>query len=175
MKRLIFTVIIIIFAGFSFYFYISNDKTTYTAPAVGITAGKTAPAFTLPSLSGVNVKIDAANDKKIFVLNFWTTWCPPCREEMPELQKFYEQYGDKVQFYGIDEQEPPDKVKTFLQSKGYTYPILLDENQQAGELFKINAIPTTIITDINGIILFRKSGGVTADELKDTLAKAELE
>ena len=91
---------------------------------------------------------------------------------MPELEKFYKNYGAKVQFFGIDEQEPADKVSMFLQNNGYTYPILLDTNGEIGQRFKVNGIPTTVIIDAKGTVIYRKTGGVTANELKAVLDKA---
>ncbi len=172
MKRYIFfTVLIIIAVCLSIYFYTAAEPATQVSSQTGITVGKTAPQFSLKDTDGNTVQINAAKTKQVFVINFWATWCPPCREEMPELEKFYKTYGDKVEFFGIDEQEPADKVNTFIHDNAYTYPILLDTSGEIGQLFKVRAIPTTVIIDKNGTIVYRKSGGVTADELKNALAK----
>lgn len=173
MKRYTFlTFLLILFVSIGFYFYTANESSAQAENEVGITVGKTAPVFILKNINADDIHVDAVKDKKVMVLNFWATWCPPCREEMPELEKFYKNYGTKVQFFGIDEQEPADKVSMFLQNNGYTYPILLDTNGEIGQRFKVNGIPTTVIIDAKGTIIYRKTGGVTANELKAVLDKA---
>lgn len=173
MKRYtFFTLLLIIFISVGFYFYSTNENSARAENEIGVTTGKTAPVFDLKNINDDNIHVDAVKYNKVLVLNFWATWCPPCREEMPELENFYKNYGEKVQFFGIDQQESADKVSTFLQNNDYTYPVLLDTNGEIGQMFKVNGIPTTVIIDGNGTVIYRKTGGVTADELKTVLDRA---
>jgi thiol-disulfide isomerase/thioredoxin len=149
--------------------YYTDAATVPAAPEAGVTHGKTAPGFTLNKLDGTPVTVGKPG--KITVLNFWTTWCPPCREEMPELEKFSQKYRGNVLFAAINLQEPPGKVRAYLDQNGFSMPVLLDEDGRVGGMFAIRAIPTTIILDLNGVIKFRKSGPVTSTELETVIAE----
>jgi cytochrome c biogenesis protein CcmG/thiol:disulfide interchange protein DsbE len=133
----------------------------------GVTTGKTAPAFSLSAPDGKAVSLPVP--AKITVLNFWATWCPPCREEMPELDKFAKSAGADLAFYAINLQEPADKATAFLRQNGYTMPILLDIEGAAARIWRISSIPTTVVIDKQGVVRYRKTGPVTADELAGVL------
>ena len=148
-------------------YFMSTVARTSAVPETGVTVGKTAPALTAQTLDGKMVKIEKSG--KIAVLNFWATWCPPCRYEMPELETFAVKHGDTIVFAAINLQEPAEKVKQYLEQNKYTMPVLLDKDGTAAAGFSIRAIPTTIVLDQNGVIRYRKSGAVTADELETVL------
>lgn len=133
----------------------------------GVTAGKTLSGFMLADLAGNQIKV--APDGRILVLNFWATWCPPCREEMPELEKFAQKYNGQVQFYAVNIQEPAETAAAFMTRNQYTMPVLLDKDGAVAKSFRINAIPTTIVADKQGVIKYRKSGPVTLAELEGVL------
>lgn len=137
-----------------------------SAAETGVTAGKTAPAFTLTDLAGAAVA--APQPGKVTVLNFWATWCPPCREEMPELDKFARANG-AVAFYAVNIQEPAAKVEGYLKQHGFTMPVLLDGGGTVAQAYRVSAIPTTLVIDKAGIIKYRKSGPVTAAELEGVI------
>lgn len=156
-------------AGILYNFTAGSQKQSVADKAqvnneTGVTTGKTAPAFTLTSLDGKTVQV--GTPCKLYVLNFWASWCPPCRAEIPELIKFADKYGSQVQFYAINLQEPEEKVTAFLQQNGYIIPVLLDKNGTVAQTFRVSAIPTTIVVDSQGIIRYRKTGGVTLGELE---------
>ncbi|KYZ75025.1 hypothetical protein AXX12_15725 [Anaerosporomusa subterranea] len=161
---------LVLTAGF-WYFIKDTTGQTPAAPETGITVGKTAPSFTLQTIDGQSFKIGKTG--KITVLNFWATWCPPCREEMPELEVFATKHKNEILFGAVNLQEPVEKVRAYLDQNNYTMPVLLDPDGKAGSEFLIRAIPTTIILDKNGVIQFRKSGPVTADELETVLKEVQ--
>ncbi|WP_378954553.1 TlpA family protein disulfide reductase [Pelosinus sp. sgz500959] len=134
------------------------------APDTGSTVGKMMPQFTLNAVNGSSITVMPSD--KVTIINFWATWCPPCRAEMPELNAFQLQYSDTVAFYGINLREEANFVNDFMYKKGYSMLVLLDSNGEVGNLFQIKFIPTTIVIDRNGIIIFRKSGPVTKNELE---------
>lgn len=136
----------------------------------GYQVGNLAPAVTIKDVTGKTVKIQPSKDRKIYVLNFWATWCPPCRAELPELQKFAQEKDKDVTFYAINLQESPEKVQGFLQDMGVQVPVLLDQKGSTTRPYALKYIPTTVIMDQKGIIRFRKSGGVTSQELQQILA-----
>lgn len=93
---------------------------------------------------------------KVIVLNFWATWCPPCVAEMPSFQKLYNEYGDKVVFLFVANDDP-EKVHTFLNNKDYVLPVYF-QGSKVPEEIDSNALPTTYIIDKNGAIVAKKVG-----------------
>jgi thiol-disulfide isomerase/thioredoxin len=140
-----------------------ENKTT------GVNVGEHIPQFSLDSSDGR--KFTIGKEEKVTVINFWATWCPPCRAEFPELDKFVKKNGEIVQFDSVDIQEDKLKVEAFLKNAKVSFPVLLDQDGAIAKQFRISAIPTTIIVDAKGIIRYRKSGGVTAEELENIIAK----
>ena len=117
----------------------------------------------LTSLEGNRVNFSEAKGKVILV-NLWATWCPPCVAEMPSLQKLYDSYGDRVNFYFVSS-ESPEKLETFLQKKNYTLPVYV-ENQSAPEAMRTRSIPTTFVISKEGKIVINKSGAANWDSKK---------
>ncbi|SMC82442.1 TlpA family protein disulfide reductase [Sporomusa malonica] len=142
-------------------------ETNKPSADTGVTSGKTLPGFSLTALDGKSTKVAPAG--QIIVLNFWATWCPPCRQEMPELDKFAQKYSGKVIFYAVNIQESADKVAEYMTQSRYTMNVLLDKDGEVAKTFRINSIPTTLVVDKQGIIKYRKSGPVTVAELEGVL------
>ncbi len=135
----------------------------------GVMVGDRLPAFYVTNRDGEAFEISPG--AKPVVLNFWATWCPPCRAELPELANFAREQEGAVQFYGINLKESPQAVEAFLEQQQIALPVAYDRNGEAAKLFAIRFIPTTIVADGQGIIKFRKSGTVTAAELIEALKK----
>jgi cytochrome c biogenesis protein CcmG, thiol:disulfide interchange protein DsbE len=164
--KLIILMIGLISLGLIGYSFLWNSSKTITQ---GINVGDRIPAFTLYEINGNKAAI--GKDGKVTVINFWATWCPPCRAEFPELMKFSQANKNIVQFYSVNLQENNDKIVDFLNKEGYSLPVFLDKDGQISKMFRITAIPTTIVVDSDGIIRYRKSGAVTADELELIIKK----
>ncbi len=115
--------------------------------------------FSLPSLDG-NKKIDLKDFKgKPIVINFWASWCSPCREEMPFLQKIWNEYKDKrVVFLGINVLDEEKNAKDFLNSFGISYINLKDSNGEAANSYSVVALPATFFIDKEGKIVRRNYG-----------------
>jgi thiol-disulfide isomerase/thioredoxin len=96
-----------------------------------------------------------ARDKVIF-LNFWATWCPPCVAELPEIQKLYEKWGDKV-FFMLATDESPEVVKAFMEKHGYVMPVFYIGTQPP-QVLAHNSLPTTFIISRDGKVVTRKKG-----------------
>jgi peroxiredoxin len=108
--------------------------------------------FTLMDLDGKPWTLKDLKGK-VVMLNFWATWCPPCRKEMPDLEAFYRQFSPQgFVILGISDDEP-DKVRAFVQQHGVTYPVLLDPGSKVNELLHINGIPKTFIYDREGKVV----------------------
>lgn len=132
----------------------------------GLDVGQIAPEIKLETLSGETVRLSDLKGKKVFI-NFWATWCPPCKKEMPEMQKFYEEYSDEVEILAVNATGQEKGIKTvedFIESGNYTYPILLDKKLKVTEDYKAFALPTTYFIGTNGVIQQpRKVGPMTYD------------
>ena len=112
---------------------------------------KKAPAFSLVDLSGKKVELKQYKGKVVF-LNFWATWCGPCKEEMPSMEALYRQFKEKgFVFLTISvDYEGLKPVKEFIEKHRYTFPVLLDPKCDTLDPFEVKSIPTTIIIDKNG-------------------------
>ncbi len=123
---------------------------------------KPAPAWELPKLEGGTAKMsDFAG--KVVVLDWWGSWCPPCRAELPHFQALYTKYKDRVAFVGMNWERPqtPDRVgtvKKFMADNKYDFPVALDHDQTAGKAYDIEAFPTVFVIDRKSNILYRNIG-----------------
>ena len=109
-----------------------------------------APVFTLKDLNGEDVSLSSLRGKLVF-LNFWATWCGPCRVEMPSMQVMYESLdGYNFEILAVDLQESERTVKNFIEKEGFTFPVVLDKNGRVGAQYGARSIPTTYLIDIDG-------------------------
>lgn len=153
-----FLVVVLVAAVFySNPFEIFGEKIYASVP------GNQAPAISATDINGNAVDVDFQGS--LTVINFWATWCPPCRVEMPEFESFYKENAGKIAFYAINGQEPVERVTSFLKAGQYTMPVLLDSKGEVAKAYRVNAIPTTIIVDKKGVVVFRKSGAMSKAEL----------
>lgn len=126
----------------------------FLATAQGLEKGETAPDFELTTLAGESVKLSDYQGKKV-ILNFWATWCPPCRAEMPHMQAYYEEQAaeDNVEILAVNltkEDRGLEKINTFKDEYGLSFPIPLDETGEVGALYQAVTIPTSYILDTQG-------------------------
>jgi len=134
--------------------------------------GKQAPDFQLPNLEGQSISLSDFQGKPV-LLNFWAVRCPPCRFEMPFIQGIFEGQSDTgLVILAIDIGEAPSTVKDFIQSNNFSFPVLLDTNQDVALEYNIRAIPTTFLIDKDGIIQEIKVGAFSNIlEIKRSLIK----
>ena len=127
----------------------SRDKAVEPA---GPSIGSEAPDFSLIDLSGQKVSLKDLRGKRILI-NFWATWCYPCREEMDDLQAIHERYKDNgVVVLGINVREKGGVVKEFVDRFNITYPILLDEEGKVSDIYNVFGIPSSLFIDKDGVI-----------------------
>ncbi len=126
-----------------------STASTVIAPAPAV--GHPAPDFTLPGLDGTLVSLSDLRGRPV-VLNFWATWCGPCRAEMPELQAAADRFDGSLVVLGVDQGEDEATVSAFLQELGISFPIVLDKEQDVGNTYRIMGLPTTFFIDKNGMI-----------------------
>lgn len=135
--------------------------------------GYPAPDFTLPDIQGRTVTLSQLKGKPIFI-NFWATWCPPCRVEMPEIQSFFEKYKGKVEVVAVNltsTEKSPAEVKKFLETNGYIFPVVLDTKGVAENYYLVRAIPTSYLLDDQRIIRFKYTGPLSLQLLEQALEK----
>jgi len=129
--------------------------------------------FTLNALDGKSWTLKDQRGK-VVVLNFWATWCPPCRKEMPDLEALYQQFADQGLVILAISDEDAGKVKPFIAERKITYPILLDPGRKVNELFQIEGIPKTFVYDRNGKLVAQSIDMRTRGQFLEMLAQAGL-
>jgi len=119
-------------------------ETHPTDPAENI-----APDFTMLDMDGNEVTLASFFGKPI-ILNFWASWCGPCKMEMPEIQAFYEEYGGEIHFILVSLDDSPDTAKAFIEDEGYTFPVYFDNTSMGAYTYGASSIPLTYFIDAEG-------------------------
>lgn len=132
--------------------------------------GFQAPHFALTGLDNQTYKVEGKRDKPV-ILNFWASWCGPCRAEAPDLQKIQEKYGQQVDLYGINAtaNDSPESAMAFVKEYKLTFPIPMDVAGTVADRYKIIAFPTTFLVDRQGVIQKKIIGTVDAAALERDL------
>ncbi|WP_153733467.1 peroxiredoxin family protein [Sporosarcina obsidiansis] len=123
----------------------------------GLTKGDLAPDFELTTLTGETVKLSDYRGKKV-MLNFWASWCPPCRTEMPHMETYYNEYKDSsnMEILAVNmtktEKNKEDSAKAFVEEYQLTFPILLDTKSEVMKTYGVKVYPTTYILNTEGVI-----------------------
>jgi thiol-disulfide isomerase/thioredoxin len=152
----------------------ATSSATTPPPADGKDVGATMPEYTAMGLDGSKFDLAARRDK-VVLLNVWATWCGPCRFEIPELQNLHEQYGPRgFEVIGVSVDESGvDSVKQFIaEQKKMTYPIVVDAEGKIANILQTSVLPTSIVVDRNGKIVWKQVGAI---EAKDEKLKKALE
>jgi peroxiredoxin len=148
----------------------SNDAGENAGYDGSTAAGDYENDFELKDLDGKSISISDFRDKTV-VLNFWATWCPPCKKEIPDFIEVYSEYRDRgVVFIGISNEDSAI-LRSFAEDFGINYCILVDSINITGQ-WGIRAIPTTFILDGNGRIIFENVGMMSRDQLTGALEEA---
>jgi thiol-disulfide isomerase/thioredoxin len=197
LKKTILTVSLALLVASSVYTMVGYNKnnnesklSTYSPaeskPSAGTTSGsKVNPQavkiksadFTLGDLNGKEVTLSSLKGKKV-MLNFFTTWCPPCKAEMPDMEKLYQETKDSdLIILAVNLGEDEATVKEFMKKNNYNFPVLLDSKGSTADKYSVSAIPTTYFLDKEGSIVpfnditlgktvTRKQGAMTLEEMR---------
>jgi peroxiredoxin len=141
-----------------------QTATETSAVKEGLSIGAAAPDFQLKTLAGDTVKLSDLRGKKV-MLNFWATWCPPCKAEMPEMEQFSKQIGDDTVILAVNI-DPQLDVQGFVNEYKITFPILLDAEDKVNEAYQVLSIPTTYFINSKGIIQNKYTGSMKIDIMK---------
>ena len=131
-------------------------------PAIGMLA----PDFHLTTLKGEDVSLFDYKGKVVAV-NLWATWCPPCRAELPGMNAVYDAYeADGLVMLAVNGREEESLVSSFIESEGFTFPVLLDPAGQVMSIYSIYSFPTTYIVDRDGVIKYMHTGPISAQDFE---------
>lgn len=170
-SKFIFILIIIWAVGSIFVFAGLRDY----APASGDNpvsmANKAAPDFELELLSGKKIKLSDFRGKKPVIVNFWASWCGPCRSEAPFLSRVGSEYEDKVEFIGIAVNDGRNEAKAFLKEFDINYDNGMDITGGINKSYKITGIPETFFIDLNGEIIDHWIGPIDEKTMIDRINK----
>lgn len=129
------------------------------------------PSFKLKDLKG-NVYTNEDFKNKILLIDFWATWCPPCRKEIPSFINLYKKYKDQgLEIIGISLDQDMNKVRNFVKEKGITYTVLIGNKNVAQDFGGIQGIPTTFIVDRKGTIVFKQVGLAPEEKFEAEIKK----
>ncbi|RLB76279.1 MAG: TlpA family protein disulfide reductase [Deltaproteobacteria bacterium] len=143
------------------FLLVGCDNSTSEQPLTKVNPeSKLAADFTLTNMQGEQVSLSQYRGK-VVILNFWATWCPPCREEMPSMERLYQKYKDQgLVILAVSADENGKKaVSQFLQKTPYSFPILLDSDNIAQNAYGVFRFPESFIIDRNGMVVQKIIGG----------------
>ena len=140
-----------------------------------------APDFTLKDQFGTEHTFSDYKGKTVF-LNFWATWCPPCKSEMPDIQKLYEAYGFNegelivlgIAGPGLGQEGSSEEIAAFLEENSYTFPVIMDESGSLFYWYGISAYPTTFMIDAEGNVFGYVQGAITG-EIMESIVQQTME
>lgn len=131
-----------------------------------------APNITLTDYNGNTVTLDSLKGKPI-VLNFWASWCPPCKAEMPDFEEAYQKYGDDVQFVMVSHlawgSDTVESAKAFYEQSGYTFPVYFDTKFEGYSVYNLESIPRTVIINDDGTIYKAFTGMISYSILENAI------
>jgi thiol-disulfide isomerase/thioredoxin len=142
-------------------------------PVIGLNIGNKAPEIQLQTLTGDHVKLSDFRGNRVMI-NFWATWCPPCRAEMPDMEKFHQDKDVVILAVNLTDTEASiEDIEKFSDEFQLTFPILLDKNLDAATMYMIQPIPTTYMVDSEGIIRYKAFGAMNYDLMVQEYEKME--
>jgi len=128
---------------------------------------ETAPDFALQTLDGETIRLSDYHGQ-VVLINTWATWCPPCRDEMPDLEAYYRRrQADGFVVLAVNSQESPDTVAVFLEEHDFTFPVLLDPDGVVTRDYRVYGLPTSFFIGRDGVVRGVWSGRLSPNRLKE--------
>jgi thiol-disulfide isomerase/thioredoxin len=132
--------------------------------------GRPAPASSFETFTGNKATLTDFRGKPVLV-NFWASSCTPCVTEMPDLEKVHQEYGDRVQFVGLDTQDGENPARRMAEQTGVTYLLGFDRTAEIAAAFGATNLPTTVLIDRHGTVVYSRPGAKTADEIRRLISE----
>jgi len=140
------------------------------APPVGVKVGATAPDFVLNTLDGKSVQLSSFRGVKPVWINFWATWCPHCKVEMPQMQQLYNQnQGRGLEILGVDDMEDASWVQPYIDNNKYTWNFVLDNKGAVDAAYHVTGLPTHIFIGQDGVIKNIVIGSIEQPTMESSL------
>lgn len=143
---------------------LNNQKTA--------TVDEPAPDFSLPDLAGRPTKLSDFRGQ-VVLINMWATWCPPCRDEMPALQRLHEESGGRVKILAVNRAEPVEPVKKFVEKYGITFTVLMDKEDRLIRTYTVTGIPESFFVDAKGVLRAKWVGPMTLEQMRRLVRQTE--
>ena len=164
--------------GVLIFFGIGNSRRLFSGQEIAagrnlsasLAIGSPAPDFELTNLAGESIRLSELKET-VVLINFWATWCGPCRLEMPAIQERYERYLPELAVLAVNFDEPVDDVQSFVDELGLTFDVLLDPGAKIQDLYRVRGYPTTFLVDTEGIVQVYHIGLMTEEQLDGYLAQ----
>lgn len=149
-----------------------DSQTSSEETDSGENAAETAPDFTMTNASGEEIKLSDFFDKPV-VLNFWASWCGPCKSEMPHFEDAYQKYGEDINFVIVNltdgTRETVENASDFIEEQGYTFPLYFDTNTEGAMTYGTYSIPVTYFIGADGVPVAQANGALDAATLQKGL------
>ena len=179
MKKIILVVLVLGMVGWAVFEYISSSSEDTgmieqdESLDVGLSQGQIAPDFMLKTLDGEEVTLSDFRGQPV-IINFWATWCPPCRAEMPDFERIYESEDVEILAVNLTESERNTQVvHDFIEELDLTFLIPMDEDSTINDGYNVAAYPTSYMIDSEGRVQFVARGAINYDILQRELAKLD--
>ncbi len=172
-KTIIIFLVIVVVIGAAAFAYPRLSDMYAPDTSSGQTSRIQAPDFKVYDYDGEEVLLSGYFGKPI-VLNFWASWCPPCKAEMPTFNEMYQDLKDDVHFVMVDlvdgQRETVEKGKAYIEEQGFAFPVLFDTDGAAGYVYQVSSIPTTFFIDKDGYVVSYHQGMMDAIQLQSGIA-----
>ena len=142
-----------------------------------VKVGQPAPDFSLPDLSTNTITLNSYRGQKAVLMDFWATWCGPCRMAMPGLQELQDKFKDRgLEILSVNQGETADQAGNFIQRKKYSFHVVLDQDGAVGGKYGVQGIPTLVLVDKKGVVQWLSVGySENEDELRQLLERLTKE
>ncbi|PTQ57022.1 MAG: Thioredoxin [Candidatus Carbobacillus altaicus] len=167
-RTFISVIILLAFLGGALYVGLNQSTATEERAEVGYRA----PSFQVETPTGETLDVGTLIGTQPVFINFFESWCPPCRAEMPHIQEAYTQYGDKVAFIILDPltSESLKDMLDYIEEEGFTFPVYIDDNKATvARMYRVGAFPTSFFINKKGEIVNMQPGAMTKDYLEAML------
>ncbi|GJQ59285.1 MAG: TlpA family protein disulfide reductase [Candidatus Scalindua sp. AMX11] len=161
--------VLLLFVVTTILFNFCHEKQMVSAGTeVGVNVGQKAPTFTLPNVDGSEFTLRTFGKDKNVLLVFSATWCHACRNEIPLIKNYYDEFKDDgLEIVVVDVGEHRSKVKSFVKKRELNYNVILDEMAEVTKIFQVTGIPLNIVLNKSGIIIYRDNAPPDKDFIKN--------